>query len=41
VICPPKDVDPGIVEKPPQSNAPMPIIPPPGTPGGDPHTQPR
>jgi hypothetical protein len=41
VICPPKGVDPGIVEKPPPTNAPMPIIPPPGTPGGRPGALPR
>jgi hypothetical protein len=41
VICPPKDVDPGIVSSPPPANAPMPVIPPPGTPGGDPATQPK
>jgi hypothetical protein len=41
VICPPKGVDPGIVEKPPPTNAPMPVIPPPGTRGGDPSTQPK
>ena len=41
VICPPKGVDPGIVEKPPPTNAPMPVIPPPGTRGGDPGTQPK
>ena len=28
VICPPKGVDPGIVERPPPTNAPMPVIPP-------------
>jgi hypothetical protein len=41
VICPPKGVDPGIIEKPPPGNAPMPIIPPPGTPGGRPDAQPK
>jgi hypothetical protein len=41
VICPPRGVDPGIVEKPPATNAPMPVIPPPGTPPGDPGTQPK
>jgi hypothetical protein len=30
VICPPEGVDPGIVEKPPPTKAPMPVIPPPG-----------
>jgi hypothetical protein len=28
VICPPKGVDPGIIEKPPPGNATMPVIPP-------------
>jgi len=41
VICPPKGVDPGIIEKPPPGNAPMPVIPPPGTPGGRPGAQPK
>lgn len=41
VICAPKGVDPGIVNKPPSTNAPMPVIPPPGTPGGDPGIQPK
>jgi hypothetical protein len=41
VICPPKGVDPAIVNKPPSSTGTMPVIPPPGTPGGDPGTQPK
>ena len=41
VICPPKGVDPGIVNEPPRNNAPTPVIPPPGTPGGDPGSQPK
>jgi hypothetical protein len=41
VICPPKGVDPGIIEKPQPGNAPMPVIPPPGTPGGRPDAQPK
>jgi len=41
VICPPKGVDPGIVEKPPPTKAPMPVIPPPGTPGGRPGAEPK
>jgi hypothetical protein len=41
VICAPKGVDPGMVNKPPPGNAPMPVIPPPGTPGGDPDVQPK
>src|SRR5260370_42513381 len=38
---PPKGVDPGIIEKPPPGNALMPVIPPPGTPGGRPDAQPK
>jgi hypothetical protein len=41
VICPPKGVDPGIIEKPPPGNALMPVTPPPGTPGGRPEAQPK
>ena len=41
VICPPKGVDPGIVNKPPSTNAPMPVIPPPGTRGGSPGAEPK
>jgi hypothetical protein len=40
VICPPAGVDPGIVA-PPVNGGRMPVIPPPGTPGGDPSIQPR
>jgi hypothetical protein len=41
VICPPKGIDPGIVEKPPPGNAPMLVIPLTGTPGGRPDVQPK
>ena len=40
VICPP-DVDPGIKIPPPETGAKMPVIPPPGTPGGDQKIQPK
>ena len=40
VICPPEHVDPEIkVETPP--GGPMPVIPPPGSPGGDPNIHPK
>jgi hypothetical protein len=42
VIHPPSEVDPGVVkpapQMPPQS---MPVVPPPGTPGGNEHVQPK
>jgi hypothetical protein len=40
VICPP-DVDPEIRAPTPQSGNKMPVIPPPGSPGGDPRVQPK
>ena len=40
VICPPAGVDPGITA-PPVGGGRMPVIPPPGTPGGDPYIQPK
>jgi hypothetical protein len=40
VICPPAGVDPGIAA-PPVGGGRTPVIPPPGTPGGDPGIQPR
>lgn len=40
VICPPTQVDPEIHAPAPQGG-PMPVIPPPGTPGGDPKVQPK
>ena len=43
VLKPPANVDPGIQAKPPvpSSKLPTTIVPPPGTPGGDPTTQPK
>jgi hypothetical protein len=40
VICPPAGVDPGIAA-PPVGGGRTPVIPPPGTPGGDPSIQPK
>ena len=40
VICPPAGTDPGITV-PPIGGGRMPVIPPPGTPGGDPNIQPK
>ena len=40
VICPPAGTDPGITV-PPVGGGRMPVIPPPGTPGGDPSIQPK
>jgi hypothetical protein len=40
VICPPKDVDPQMTAPPPGGGS-MPIIPPPGSPGGNPNVQPK
>jgi hypothetical protein len=40
VICPPAEVDPGI-SAPPTGGGIMPVIPPPGTPGGDPYIVPK
>ena len=39
VICPP-DIDPGMKAPAPNTGK-MPVIPPPGTPGGDPNVQPK
>jgi hypothetical protein len=41
VIKPPENVDPGLQKKPPEDSAKMPVIPPPGTPGGDPNVKPK
>jgi hypothetical protein len=41
VIAPPADIDPLIKQMPPPSGDPMPVIPPPGTPGGDPSIKPK
>ncbi len=40
VICPPPNVDPAIA-KPAPGGGTMPVIPPPGSPGGNPHVQPK
>jgi hypothetical protein len=40
VICPPAGVDPKMAT-PPRAGDAMPVIPPPGTPGGDPNTVPK
>jgi len=40
VLCPPPGVDPDIHEQPPGSGR-TPVIPPPGSPGGDPSTRPK
>jgi len=40
VICPPAGTDPGIAV-PPRGGGRTPVIPPPGTPGGDPNIQPK
>jgi hypothetical protein len=41
VIRPPAGVDPQIQVPPPESGGRMPVIPPPGTPGGDPRIEPK
>jgi len=41
VITPPADVDPQMKRVPSHSADPMPVIPPPGTPGGDPSVKPK
>ena len=40
VLCPPKGIDPEIVAPTPEVGT-MPVIPPPGSPGGDPTIQPK
>jgi hypothetical protein len=40
VICPPAGIDPGIAV-PPVGGGRTPVIPPPGSPGGDPNLQPK
>src|SRR5437763_1496152 len=40
VICPPAGVDPQMRQPPPEGGA-MKVIPPPGTPGGNPNVQPK
>src|SRR5690348_10250588 len=39
VIKPPANIDPGMAEKPSDTRDRMPVIPPPGSPGGDPSLQ--
>jgi hypothetical protein len=41
VITPPASVDPDMKQNPPPSGATMPVIPPPGTPGGNPAVKPK
>ena len=41
VICPPSVVDPQMHVAPPQEGGRMPVIPPPGSPGGDQTVQPK
>jgi hypothetical protein len=40
IICPPRGVDPGIAATPPGGGL-TPVIPPPGSPGGDPTVRPK
>ena len=40
VICPPAGVDPGLQQKPPEGGT-LKVVPPPGSPGGDPKVQPK
>jgi hypothetical protein len=40
IICPPEHVDPEI-KQPTPPGGPMPVIPPPGSPGGDPNVRPK
>ena len=41
VITPPANVDPGMKKSPPASGDNMPVVPPPGTPGGNPAVKPK
>ena len=41
VITPPAGIDPEIKQTPPTTGSTMPIIPPPGTPGGNPAVKPK
>ena len=41
VICPPPEIDPDIRAPAPAQNSDMPVIPPPGTPGGEPAPRPK
>jgi hypothetical protein len=40
IICPPAGIDSGMQQKPPEGGA-LKIVPPPGSPGGDPRVQPK
>jgi hypothetical protein len=40
VICPPAGIDPQMQQRPPEGGV-MKVIPPPGSPGGDPSIQPK
>jgi hypothetical protein len=41
VVVPPSGIDPAMKQTPPPSGAKMPVIPPPGTPGGDSSIKPK
>jgi hypothetical protein len=41
VLCPPSNVDPAMRAPAPESTGKMPVIPPPGSPGGDPNVRPK
>ena len=41
VIAPKQNLDPEMRRQPPPVDSPMPVIPPPGTPGGDPNVKPK
>jgi hypothetical protein len=41
VLCPPSEVDPAIKAPTPEDGGRMPVIPPPGSPGGDPNVRPK
>src|SRR5262245_59141517 len=40
-VIEPKPIDPEMVQPPPETGAKMPVIPPPGTPGGNPDVHPK
>jgi len=41
VLCPPAGVDPEMHAPAPSTDGKMPVIPPPGSPGGDPNVKPK
>ena len=41
VMCPPSSIDPQMHKDPPAAEGKMPVIPPPGSPGGDPTVRPK